>query len=74
MAKVKISEDLKTKIINDFSVGLKQKTICDKYSMNKSTVSKIIKQFRETGTVKTQHLGGRPRKTTQRQDNLIAIV
>lgn len=72
MAKVKISEDFKTKIINDFKAGLKQKSICDKYSINKSAVSKIIKKFRETGSVKTQHLGGRPRKTTPRQDNLIA--
>lgn len=72
MAKIKFCEELKLKIINDFYAGVKQKTICEKYSMNKSVISKIIKKYRETGTVKTQHLGGRPRKTTQRQDNLIA--
>lgn len=72
MARIKYCEDIKTRIINDFNAGLKQKIICKKYSMNKSTISKIIKKFREKGTVMSQHLGGRPRKTTQRQDNLIA--
>ena len=38
MAKVKICEDLKNKIIIDFEAGLKQK---------------IMKIFRETGSVKT---------------------
>lgn len=72
MAKTTISEDLRLKVINDFNIGLKQKTICDKYSLKKSAVSKIIKKYRETGSVKVQHIGGRPRKTSQRQDKLIS--
>ena len=57
MAKVRIFEVLKNKIIIDFKAGLKQKSICDKYSINKSAVSKFLKKFRETGFVKTHHLG-----------------
>ena len=44
MAKIKICEKFKNKIINDSKAGLKHKSTCDKYSMNKSTVSKIIKK------------------------------
>lgn len=72
MAKITISSELKTKIIQDFKAGFKQKEICEKYDMNKSTICRIVKGYREKGTINTLHLGGRPRKTSQLQDQLIA--
>lgn len=71
MAKIKYDMEFKSKIITDFKNGMKSKDIAEKYKINKSTLSKIIKKFKTYNTVETFHLGGRPRKTTPRTDRRI---
>lgn len=72
MARNKFTDELKLKIIEDYKAGVKQKLICVKYSIAKSSVSKIIKRYYKNHTVTTNHSGGRPRKTSKKEDKLIA--
>ena len=60
------------RIVDDFNGGLKQKQICDKYLLHKSTVSRLITKFKKTGSCVIQHNGGRPRCISSKEDALIA--
>lgn len=71
MAKDKYGKELRAKIIADFKAGMKQAAICDRYSIGKSTISRIIGRFKATGSSNVQHRGGRSRETSARQDRLI---
>jgi len=48
--------------------GLKQRDICDRMNMNKTTVSKLLKKLRETGSVEAKKPPGRPRVTSRKDD------
>lgn len=72
MAGNKYNEEFRIRIVNDFNNGLSQKEISEKYSVHKSTVSKIIRKHLSNKTLQTLHKGGRRRKTTEREDYLIA--
>lgn len=71
MARNKYCNTVKEQIINDYKNGLSQKNISQKFSIQKSVISRIISRFLATGSVVTIHAGGRPRKTTQRVDKRI---
>lgn len=71
MAPDKFGIELRKKIIQDYESGKNQSEISKKYTIHKSSVSRIISHFNKYGTCKIQHLGGRPRKTTARDDSLI---
>ena len=63
----KYCSGLKSRILADFDSGLRQNQLFRKYSVHISTISRIIK-FRN---VNINHRGGRPRKTTVREDRQI---
>lgn len=71
MARDKFGIELRKRIIADFQTGMTQKGISAKYSIHKSTISRIIKRFVTRKEVAVIHRGGRTRKTSQRTDNLI---
>lgn len=71
MARDKFGIELRKRIVADFSEGMSQKNISLKYKVHKSSVSRIIANFKKNSDVSVQHSGGRPRKTTNRTDNLI---
>ena len=70
MAYDKLGSVLRENIIKDFKSGKRQAEICRKYNIAKSTVSKTVKSF-GYDCYKTNHRGGRPRKTSQRLDRII---
>ena len=49
----------------------KQREIALEYGVSQQAVSRIIKQYKETGSTATTKRSGRPRKTTSRTDALI---
>ena len=63
---------LRKRIIDDFNGSLKQKQICEKYSLLKSTVSRLITKFKKTGSCDIEHNGGCSRCTSSKEDALIA--
>lgn len=71
MAGNKYNAAFKVRIINDYKRGLNQSTISKKYTIHKSVISRILSRYRETGSVETTHKGGRPRKSSKREDLLI---
>lgn len=71
MARDKYSENLKNEIIKDYLNGKSQLSLSKKYNINKSIISRLIKKYQAKKTVKTLHLGGRPRKTSERTDRRI---
>lgn len=74
MAWDKYCQTFKTQIINDFKKGEKQAFIAKKYKINRSIVCRLIKKYQSTKQVRVKHLGGRPRKTTLRDDRQICGI
>lgn len=59
-------------IIADYNSGMTQASICAKYDVEKSKMSRLVAKYRSTGDVTVTHRGGRPRLTTPREDLMIA--
>ena len=38
--------------------------LCQKYKMSKAVISRLVNKYKTKGTVETEHLGGRPKKST----------
>ena len=53
---------INAKIINDYKAGVKHEDLCAKYSKNKSTISKIIKQYHAEATAISHHSSRQPFK------------
>lgn len=57
-----LSEELRLKIVEMYNNGRKQNQIASILSISKGTVSKILKKFSTSGSVKTKPKSGRPKK------------
>lgn len=71
MSRKSYSNDLKLKIVQMHKNGLSQKDISVQLTINKSVICRIIKRYRERGSVNTAPRSGRPRKITQKNENRI---
>lgn len=71
MARDKFGFELRQRIVTDYSSGISQKDIAEKYNVHKSSICRIIAKFKKTSQISVKHRGGRPRKTSDRTDNLI---
>lgn len=71
MARNTYSIEFKNKIITDWRSGLSRHKLSEKYSLNRSVISRLIKKYQQTGNISTNHTGGRPRKTTRQDDSRI---
>ena len=69
----RLSDDLKQKIIDihlanpDLSYG----ALSERFGVAKTTVRRVVANYRERGTVTNVKASGRPRKTTVRDDRRI---
>lgn len=68
MAQDKFGKPLRDRVVHLYNRGMSQKDISELLEIHKSSVSRIIKQFRTTGSVEVFHRGGNNTKTTPRQD------
>ncbi|KAH9381995.1 hypothetical protein HPB48_010206 [Haemaphysalis longicornis] len=57
-----------------FSEGLKQKAICQRTGRSKTSVSRIIRAFRDEGRITDAKRTGRPRATQHTDDELIVAA
>lgn len=71
MTQTKYCTFTKQKVIDEYVNGQSQIDISRKFSINKSTISRWIRKYNESGTIISLHKGGRPRKTTTRTDAAI---
>lgn len=72
MARNKFGEVLRARVVDEYNKGMTQKDISIKYNIHKSSISRIIANFIKNKTIAVVHRGGRPRKTDERTDKLIA--
>lgn len=68
MARNKYSASFREKIVNEYKKGESVTSIAKKFCVDHSVVSRTLSRFRLTGSLETSHQGGRPRKTTKRED------
>ena len=61
MARDKFGLELRKRILCDYSDGISQKDISEKYEIHKSSVSRIISKFKKSGDISVTHRGGQPR-------------
>lgn len=66
-----LSQFDRTRIITLWQEGLSRHQIATRLNMIRSTVTRTINRFEETGAVASRHRSGRPRVTTERQDRYI---
>ena len=66
-----LSQFDRASIITLWQEGLSRHQIATRLNMIRSTVSRTINRFEETGAVASRHRSGRPRVTTERQDRYI---
>lgn len=71
MARDKFGFELRQRIVTAYSSGLSQKCIAEKYTVHKSSISRIINNYKKNSQVSVIHRGGRSRKTSDRTDKLI---
>ena len=74
MARNTYSNQLKLKIINDWRADLSRHELSNKYSINRSVISRLISKFLRTGRLLPVHCGGHPRKTSCYEDSFIKIA
>ena len=55
----------KQKIIDDYNAVITQNDLCKKYKMSKAVTSRLVNKYKTKSTVETEHLGGRPKKSSQ---------
>ena len=68
MGRNKYNSVFKQKIIDDYNPGTTQSELCKKYKMLHTVISRLINKYKTKRTVETEHLGGRPKKSTPRID------
>lgn len=71
MARNKYNSYIKNEIIKQYNSGITQKSLSERFNINKSGICRLIKKFVSTGSVETIHSGGRPRKTSAHEDQMI---
>jgi len=68
------SIDIRNMVIGQHQAGVGIRKIARSLKLEPCTVSRIIKKFKDTGTVADRKRSGRPRKTTEAEDRQIVIT
>ncbi|UYV78224.1 GGPS1 [Cordylochernes scorpioides] len=69
-----LADDLKWRAVGRMEAGQSQAEVAKWLNVNKSVVSKIWKQFIETGTIKRKEGSGRKRKTATSEDRYLVVT
>ncbi|UYV76586.1 K02A2.6-like, partial [Cordylochernes scorpioides] len=69
-----LADDLKWRAVERMEAGQSQVEVAKWLNVNKSVVSKIWKQFIETGTIKRKEGSGRKRKTATSEDRYLVVT
>ncbi|UYV63374.1 hypothetical protein LAZ67_2003876, partial [Cordylochernes scorpioides] len=69
-----LADDLKWRAVGRMEAGQSQVEVAKWLNVNKSVVSKIWKQFIETGTIKRKEGSGRKRKTVTSEDRYLVVT
>ncbi|UYV60537.1 hypothetical protein LAZ67_1001440 [Cordylochernes scorpioides] len=69
-----LADDLKWRAVGRMEAGQSQVEVAKWLNVNKSVVSKIWKQFIETGTIKRKEGSGRKRKTATSVDRYLVVT
>lgn len=72
MARRRLNEGLRWQIIGMHTSGMSCRAIGANLNFHHTTISRLINKHRDTGEVKDRPRTGRPRKTTAREDRLVA--
>lgn len=69
-----VSEVNASRAIVYAELGLSQRNIADRLGVNQSTVSRVLRRFRETGNNTRRRGQGRPRCTQERDDRFVRLA
>ena len=61
--------DQRNMAIGMLTGGMMVKEVAQHFHVSESAISRLRTKYRQTGTIKDRPRPGRPRKTTQREDN-----
>ncbi|KAL7390189.1 hypothetical protein ABVT39_016622 [Epinephelus coioides] len=67
-------KETRAAIIALYKQGFTGKDIADTKIAPKSTIYRIIKNFKERGSIVVKKASGRPRKSSKRQDRLLKLI
>ena len=67
----RISEEIKKLIVEAKRRKETDRDVAKRFHVDRGTVSRVYKRWREEKTVKCKPVSGRPRKTTERQNRLL---
>lgn len=66
------SVDFRQKIIDTYqNTGISQRALAQRFGVALSFVTKLLKQWRETGTLEAKPRPGRPRKVNQEHEKIL---
>lgn len=71
---IKISVDLKQRIIDAYSKGDRQSDIARRFEVKKSAVWAIIKRYERTGSIEGKPKSGRPKKMSKKSVRLLKRI
>ena len=67
----RLSEQQRYAILGLVEAGLSQRVIAGRFNVHQSTITRLLRKYRATGSVKDRPRSGQPRVTTRRQDIFI---
>ena len=70
----KLTERERLRVVQLKSEGLTHRAIAQQIGCSNSTVSDLVKKMDEEGTIRDRKTTGRPRKTTEKDDQFIALL
>lgn len=68
-----VSSEIRGAILALSEAGLSVRQIATQLTKPKSTVQSVLKQYKDTGSLKVKERSGRPRVTTKREDSLLVL-
>ena len=66
-----LSREKKNLIIRSVEKKIPYMQISELYDVTKSTISVLVKRYRDSKTLKNKHRSGRPKITTEYQDRIL---
>ena len=67
----RLSEQQRFAVLGLVEAGVNQRVIAGRFNVHESTITRLIRRYRTTGSVKDRPRTGQPRVTTRRQDAFI---
>ena len=69
-----LSNQQRARALGMVEAGVDQSAVARTFGVHRSTITRLVRRYRETGTVNDRPRSGRPRATTLRQDRTMRVM